>query len=127
MIELYVRVETIINNWAVPTLGGKQATWEATQRMDITEIKKNKKNAFANINAEGRAGVRVAVEEKISGPSGTYSSVSVRIEIAARCDQDEASITHCRDVLAQEAMKALDWYAGPAVQLLGEHVQKAPR
>lgn len=126
MIELYVQVVTVINGWAVPTLGGQNATWEATQRMDPSkpvEGKRPPKNLFEGINQQGRASVKVGLEEKLSGPAGTYSSVSVRVEISARCDQDSASIRAARDALAKEGMKALEWYAAPALELLMRHVQ----
>ena len=125
MIELYIQVVTVINQWAVPTLGGKNATWEATQRMDPTKPAEGKhapKNLFENINAQGRASVKVALEEKISGPPNTFSSIAVRVEISARCDQDSTSIRAARDALAKESMKALEWYAAPALELLMKHV-----
>lgn len=127
MIGLYVRVETIVSHWAVPALGGHPATWEGTQRMDPKTAVGGKKNSFADLNEQGAATVTVALEEKLSGPSGTYSSVSVRIEVSARCDQNETAIRQARDVLVNEGMKALDFYAGPAVSLLTEHTKKQKR
>jgi hypothetical protein len=128
MIELTVRVQTIISHWAVQELGGQPATWEWTQRMDPKKpAADGKKNAFAGINAQGPAKVTVDLEEKLSGPSGTYSTVSIRVGISVRCDQSEEAITHARDVLMREGTRALEFYAGPAVNLLMEHTRKQGR
>jgi hypothetical protein len=79
---------------------------------------------YAKLNPAGPAEVRVGFEEKLSGPSGTYSTISVRIEVAVRCEQSEAGIAAARELLVKEGVKALEFYMGPALNLLIEHTNK---
>jgi hypothetical protein len=126
MIELRVSVVTVINRWAIEELGGKLATWEGTQRVDTKKPLlglKKKDDRFAALNPEGPASVTVGLEEKLSGPSGTYSSVAVHISVTARCDQNEAAIVQARDVLFKEGLQALEHYMRPALNLLLEHTK----
>lgn len=122
---MYVGVTTIVNDWPIDSLGGRPATWEWTQRMDPKKIAAGKKGAkFSCLQDDGAAEVRVAVEEKLSGPSGTYSSVSVRIEISARCHSDEESIDAARDLLFNESLKAVAHYMNPAINMLQDHTSR---
>jgi hypothetical protein len=127
MIELHVRVETVINQYAVQQLAGQLASWEGTQRMDPKQMMGKKADRFAALNNKGDAKVLVGVEEKLSGPSGTYSSVTVRVEISARCDQNEKSVSETHELLFTEGLKALEFYMTPALNMLINHTEKQSR
>lgn len=122
MIALYVGVTTIVHNVPVEIIDNKYATWEGTQRVPTKPI-----DRFAALNPSGSTEVKIALEEKLSGPSGTYSSVAVRIEISARCDQTTAAIHKATEVLFDEGSKALHHYIQPAMALLHEHVAQEGR
>lgn len=121
MITMTWRVETIIDHWTVFHLGNKKATYEGTQHVNTRSLSGRRK--FDCLREEGGTEVRVGVEEKISGPSGTYSSVSVKVEIASRCNTDEVSIEQARDALFKEALGAVDHYMNQASNLLMEHTE----
>lgn len=128
MIELHVSVTTVVNRWVVHELGGKTVSWEGTQRMDPKKLPAGKRaDRFACLNPEGPARVKVGLEEKLSGPTGTYSSISVRIEISARCDQNERALGEAQSVLYEEGLKSLDHYINPALSMLIEHTEKQGR
>jgi hypothetical protein len=121
VIELYVVVSTIVNKWPTAEINGKRVSWEGTQRMDPKMARGDK---FAMLNADGAASVKVAVEEKVSGPSGSFSSISVRVEISSRCNQDEKTIAEAHETLFTEGLRALEHYASPALAMLLDHIKK---
>lgn len=126
MIVLRANVTTIIDNWVVEQLGGKLVTWEGVQRLDPKKHPTlvRKPDRFSSLNPEGPCEVRVAVDEKLSGPKNSFSSVSVRVEISARCDQNEETIEKARDVLFKECMSATAHYMNPALDMMMEHLHK---
>jgi hypothetical protein len=117
---------TIAWRYPVEEIDGVLATWEGTQNMDPkTMVKKpGAPNRFSVLNGTGPAVVRVGIEEKVSGPTGTYSSVSVRVEVSAHCDQSEASIQRAHQLLFDEGTRALDGYMDTALELLNRHLQR---
>jgi hypothetical protein len=126
VIVLRVSVATVIEGWVVEQLGGKLVTWEGVQRLDPKKHPTlvRKPDRFASLNPDGPCEVRVAVDEKLGGPKNSFSSVSVRVEISARCNQDEESIEKARDVLFKEGLRAVAHYMNPALDMLVEHTQK---
>lgn len=142
MIAMHVVVTTEISKVPIATLGGRAATFEEYLRMPIrppirppavrsTPITPSARaaavttsNRYKGINPDGKAEARVAVEEKLSGPRDTYSSVTVRVEVAVHCDQSEEAINTARDILFKEGLKALDHYADPLYEQLLRHLGK---
>lgn len=125
-MHLRVQVTTVIDGWAVAELGGELATWEGTEQVDIKKLTKGTQHPdrFKLLNPEGTAEIRVGMEEKLSGPSGTYSSVAVRVEVMTRCEQTEQAIETGHDLCYQACERALERYMGPAMNRLIEHTER---
>lgn len=125
-MRLRIQVTTVIDGWAVSELGGELATWEGTEHVDIRKLTKGTTHPdrFKLLNPEGTSEVRVAVEEKLSGPSGTYSSVAVRVEVLTRCEQSEQAVETAHDLCHQACVRALERYMGPAMNMLTEHTER---
>ncbi len=122
MITLVVSVATVVRNLPIELINGKYATWEGVQH-----VQQKKGDRFAALNPSGAAEVRVGLEEKLNGPSGSYSSVTVNISITARSDQTEEAVKRAADVLFVEVTKALHHYVTPAYNLLIEHIEQEAR
>jgi hypothetical protein len=67
------------------------------------------------------------MEEKLSGPSGTFSTVSVRVELSVQCAQNEEQIRRAAGLLQGEVAHLADHYINPAMELLLEHVERHKR
>ena len=114
MITFYVRVETAWMRQPIETLCGKLASWEDTRTMPENPLSKR----WAPFQEAGPSEVKVGLEHKVSGPQGTYSSVSVRIEISGRCYQNQEDIRAATDVLYKECDRAIGHYLDPQHALL---------
>lgn len=73
---------------------------------------------WAPFKQDGASEVKVGIEHKLNGPQGTYSSVSVRIEISGRTDTEEEKIRAGVETLYNEADRAIDHYLDPQHALL---------
>lgn len=124
MIFFHVSVVTSIQNYPIRVLRDKQVTWEENQVVDLKKVGTPVPKRFGSLNPDGAAEVRVAVEEKLNGPPGSYSSVAVRVEIQARCEQTQEGIEQARNALFREGMKALEHYIMPARTMLDEHFKR---
>lgn len=119
MITFHVLVITTFRRYIVNELSGKLATFEETQMPTPLSNTKDPIKVFYRPNG---ARVTVGLEEKISGPANTYSSVAVRVEITSQCEQDETAIRGLTKALHSEAMRALHHYMAPSLDLLMSHL-----
>jgi hypothetical protein len=119
VISLHVLVVTTFRRHVVNELSGKLVTFEETQ---MPQPLSNTKDPIKSLYEPDGASVTVGLEEKISGPANTYSSVAVRIEISSRCKQDEIAIRNLTKALHGEAMRALHHYVAPTLELLLSHL-----
>ncbi len=124
MIVFHVIATTTISGYVVKELGGKRVSWQETHYMDENRLAKQRPDRFAMLKADGASEVRVAVEEKMGGPQGTFSSTSVRIEISVRCDQKEAEIRAAHRLLFEEAKSATEHYMPSLIQALEDHAER---
>ncbi len=133
MIQIYMLVRTVVDGEPIHEVAGKPACWEATGVMK-PPMKPNlpsaapakpsagEPNRFKALDENGAAEVTLGVEEKMSGPEGTYSSVAVRLEVKARCGQSEAAVRAASQVLYDVAAEELDKHMPAARKLLLEHL-----
>lgn len=119
MISFHVLVVTTFRRYVVHELSGKLATFEETQ---MPQPLSNTKDPIRMFYEPNGARVTVGLEEKISGPANTYSSVAVRVEITSQCKQDETAIRGLTKALHSEAMRALNHYMEPSLALLMSHL-----
>jgi hypothetical protein len=121
MIVIRVHVTTVINKYAVQMLSGIPATWEGVMRVSQKELSGDR---FIALNPNGPARVRLGFDEKISGRSGTYSSINVSCEVEVRCDQTEAQIAAAKALLRETGLETLDQYVPPALAMLETHTSR---
>lgn len=132
MLSFNITQRTEINGEVVHEIAKYLMTWEAIEMVSIAELKKQKLNQqkkAADLNRydileKGDAVVRVALEEKLSGPERTYSSVTVRVEVQVTCQQASETIKTAQDILFDECTGAVERYIGPAQQMLISHLEK---
>ena len=79
---------------------------------------------FKKLLGDQNARVSVGVDEKFSGPSGTYSSASVRVTISLNCNQTKETIDKATELAFGYASDFLDRHAVPAAKLLGRHLDE---
>lgn len=140
MIAIYIRVETVAHRYAVHSINNQLVTFEAHTMVDFKALKARQSSATATktpppmagdklgaLNTAGPAEVRLGLEEKLSGPSGTYSSVSVRLELKVNCAQSNAEVQAATELLYAEGARLLNHYINPAMDLLVEHVKRHER
>lgn len=120
-MRIRVTVVTVINNIVMDSLSGVPATFEGSYMPSPGELLK-KPDRYKTLNPEGAAEVRIGLEEKLSGPANTYSSVTVMVQVTARCDQSSAAVKHALDVVHTECVQALERYIEPAQKLLIAHL-----
>jgi hypothetical protein len=129
-MQIRVAVYTAINDVVVDMLGGMPATWEGTEMSTLDELKKkaamNKKpgDKYAVLDPQGPAEIRVGLEEKVSGPSGTYSSVTVFVQVQLRTAQTPEAVKKGIDLAHSECVQALERYIDPALTLLCAHLER---
>lgn len=143
MIKIYVKVETVYQRIAIHSINDKIVTFEVNSMVDFKQVlAKNKAkqgtktavvqetpaktgaNNLATLDETGTARVGFSLEESISGPSGTFSSVRIRVDLSVQCAQNEAEIRKATDILYRESAHLVDHYANPAMQLLIEHIER---
>jgi hypothetical protein len=153
VIHAYVRVETVHQRIAVYSINDKIVTFEVNGMVDFKAvIERNKAKAaakaagtkvtktaapdaatrlgpaeFGDLDASGPARLTFGMEEKLSGPSGTFSTVSVRVELSVQCAQNEEQIRRAAGLLQGEVAHLADHYINPAMELLLEHVERHKR
>ncbi len=147
MFVARISVAVVVNEVPIKNIGGVPATWEATGmttpkdlrakgspfaasaalaskkaagKVPITKQEQatSKHDRFAVLRETGPTSVGLELEEKVSGPPGTYSSVTVRVSITARCEQSSAAVEQAHDLLFTECTAAIDRYMRPAVEQL---------
>lgn len=118
MITVYVQVLSTYDRYPVEYLSGQLASWDGNTHMPIS-----KADRLKGLNEQGPAEVRVSLEEKQSGPQGTFSSTSVRIEVSVRCLQDERTVEAAHTALYDIGHKALEQYLKRQMTVLYEHAE----
>jgi hypothetical protein len=109
-----VNVETTAQGSLVNTIDGEDATY--------TEIE-NLRDKYKVLLGDGQARVSLGVDERVSGPHGTYSSVSVRVSVTLSCDQSEEGISKASDLAIRKASSLLDQHLPIAVRKLRRHLR----
>lgn len=128
---LQVAVQTEVNKTLIHTIAGVPATWEATFMPTIDDLRKAGNKAkeskavtlYSAVDPKGEAEVSFGLEEKVSGPAGTYSSVTVQVRLTFRCAQTEAQVERALALAHRECVGALEKYIEPAQQLLVSHLE----
>lgn len=98
----------------VNTVGGEASSFERTYYM---------KDKFKELLGDGSARVSVGVDEKFNGPSGTYSSVSLRVNVTLTCDQAEKVIDKAAEEALNVGLGFLDKHASTATSMLLSHLE----
>lgn len=125
-MQIRVSVTTKINEITVDSLSGVPATFEGTYMPTLEELKKKSGgDRYKVLNSSGPAEVRIGLEERVSGPPNTYSSVSVYVQVMAHCDQTAPAIRQAMDLVHSECVQALERYVEPAQQLLLAHLGRS--
>lgn len=114
--KLDISVETTDRKGRVYTVGNRPATY--------TEVHYMKDDEFKAVLGDAQARVSIGLDEKFPGPSGTYSSVGIRINITVSCDQSKNVIDKTTELAFDYASLFLDSYALPAVRLLNKHLNE---
>lgn len=126
-MQLQVAVRTEVNKILVHNIAGMPATWEGNYMPTLDELKKAAKKAkgpslYDVIDPQGESEVSLGLEEKVSGPEGTYSSVTVHVRLTFRCAQNEEQVQRALSLAHRECVAALERYIEPAQQLLVSHL-----
>lgn len=123
---IHVQVETLVNNRVVIYINGEPASWEMTHvnKIELPGKGGPKTDKLSAVRGAGDSEVRVAMDERFGGPSGTYSSVSVRIEISAKCGQSDVETRKTSEILYGECVRFLESHAPAAVDLLHSHLER---
>ncbi len=74
------------------------------------------------VDAEAR--VTFALGEKLNGPPGTYSTVSVQTTVSLRCSQDKESIEAARLLCLEECLENNEAVIEKAFSMLVAHVNR---
>lgn len=106
---------------AVRKVAGLPATY--TQTHYITQDHPMA-DEFKKLLGDQNARVSVGVDERFSGPSGTYSSASVRVSISLNCDQNKETIDAATKLAFEYASDFLDRHAVPSAKLLSKHLKE---
>ncbi len=109
---LTVAVDTSDRKGTIRTIEGLPATYTEIHYM---------KDAFKGLLGDAQARVSIGLDEKFPGPSGTYSSVGIRISVTVSCDQSKESIDKTTELAFDYASDFLDRHAVTAVRLLNKH------
>lgn len=109
-----IEVETLDRHGIVLKVDGKPTTYKQVHYM---------KDEFKQLLGDAQARVSIGVDERFSGPSGSYSSVSVRVNITLSCDQSQAKIDAATKMAFDYASGFLDGHAVPAMKLLNKHLE----
>lgn len=99
------------------TIGQHIATYHDTHY----ESTMTPKDDFKKLLGDAQARVSIGMDEKIAGPH--YSSVSIRINITASCDQKTDVIREMQELLTKEAMAYLEGHYEVAVERLRDHLK----
>lgn len=154
MITYHLVVATVVQNVPVLAVGDAPASWEVFEVVDFNKLMQqraaakgvipaakpvvgapqNAKTPVANpsgtdvlarlYKADG-AEVRVGLEERRSGPVGSFSSVTLSIQVSSRCAAETAALHKLQEVLYAECTRMLEAHAEPAMRLLIEHLEGA--
>ncbi len=119
--SMTINVEVRDKVGAVRKVAGLPATF--TQTHYITQ-EHPMADEFKKLLGDGNARVSVGVDDRFSGPSGTYSSASVRINITLNCDQSKETIDKASTLAFEYASDFLDRHAVPAAKLLKRHLDE---
>lgn len=112
---LTVVVEVTDRAGMVRKVCGLPATYTQTHYMT---------DEFKKLLGDQNARVSVGLDERFSGPSGTYSSASVRVNLTLNCGQDKKTIEEATKMAFDYASDFLDRHAVPAVKLLNRHLDE---
>ena len=147
MITVAIQIRTIAFSHPIQEIDGKHASWEGTFMVDPKKIaeaaskrqglplKAPARPAVAAqppqrdrlgsvLDPNGPAEVMVGLEEKLSGPQGTYSSVTVSIQVKVHCAQTDESVRRASELLYDEGARVLEHHVGPAMELLMMHIRR---
>jgi hypothetical protein len=91
-----------------------------TYRDTYYESPMTTKDEFKKMLGNAQARVSIGMDEKIAGPH--YSSVSIRVNITASCDQSAEVIRDMQELLTKEAMTYLEGHYEAAVERLRQHI-----
>ena len=119
--SMTINVEVRDKVGAVRKVAGLPATF--TQTHYITQ-EHPMADEFKKLLGDGNARVSVGVDERFSGPSGTYSSASVRVNITLNCDQSKDTIDKAAELAFEYASDFLDRHAVPTARLLKRHLDE---
>lgn len=108
-------VEIVDRAGMVRTVRGLPATYTQTHYMT---------DEFKKLLGDQNARVSVGLDERFSGPSGTYSSASVRVNLTLNCDQSKETIEEATKMAFDYASDFLDRHAVPAAKLLNRHLDE---
>lgn len=106
-------VEMIVNGQVIRYVGDELATYTETIYM---------KDKFKELIGDGNARPNISVHEKVNGPSGTYSSISISAGLTLSCDQSSDSIQKGYDLAYDEVVAALDKRLPNSVKMLHRHL-----
>ena len=125
-MRLYVAVLVEINNILIDEIAGVPVSGEGTEAWPMVDIKKavGSIDKYRGIGPEGEAQIEVGLEEKVSGPAGTYSSVTVITKITLRCDQKQETVKRAMDLAYSDCAAAIERYIDPAQKLLASHLDR---
>lgn len=111
-----VNVATVVNGQEIGTSRGNDVSY--TNTYYESELMKDKYKALIG---DGQMRVSIGVDEKIGGPH--YSSVSVRVNITASCDQNADTARALQEELFQDAQIFLDGHIEHGMKMLDGHLR----
>lgn len=109
-----VEVEMFDRHGPVRTVDGLPATYQQVHYM---------KDEFKALLGDAQARISIGLDERFSGPSGTYSSASVRVNVTLSCDQSKEKIEQATQMAFDYASDFLDRHAVPTARLLNKHLE----
>ena len=121
-MHIQVTLRTVAYNEPIYDIGGVLTCWEGSHVTTLSELKK-KNSKYAVLDPEGPAEVSIGLEEKVSGPEGTYSSVTVFVRVTLRCAQTENQVRAAQNLAHSECITTLEKYIEPAQRLLISHLR----